>query len=244
MNSDDASERSSSGWVDNLDKADTRLASDRTGAGHASRHGGLEWVVLIDVGGTLHETHLDEHAGHEAALIGCGDVTSCTWDLLGDSHLCASRESTCSSRITDGSIWASSIGGDDVDSSRDRSSVGDLREGGSGLSHDGGHAGEGVGASLGLSETISGGLLAVEDGGVDFSLLVGSSTRDDTSLDTETSGVSTSITSLYQLERRRVDWDGGMLTMTAILPWAATRGEAARAKRKALANMFAGVGLV
>ena len=33
--------------------------------------------------------------------------------------------------------------------------------------------------------------------------------------------------------------------MTAILPWAATRGEAARAKRKALANMFAveGVGI-
>jgi hypothetical protein len=71
-----------------------------------------------------------------------------------------------------------------------------LREGGAGLSHDGGHAGEGVGASLGLSETISGGLLAVEDGGIDFGLLVGSGTWDDTTLDTETSCVSTGITSL------------------------------------------------
>jgi hypothetical protein len=30
-----------------------------------------------------------------------------------------------------------------------------------------------------------------------------------------------------------------MLTMTAILPWAATSGDAARAKRNAFVNMFA-----
>lgn len=30
-----------------------------------------------------------------------------------------------------------------------------------------------------------------------------------------------------------------MLTMTAILPWAATRGEAARATMRTLENMFA-----
>jgi hypothetical protein len=34
-----------------------------------------------------------------------------------------------------------------------------------------------------------------------------------------------------------------MLTITAILPWAATRGDAARAKRKALVNMLAVVGV-
>jgi hypothetical protein len=34
-----------------------------------------------------------------------------------------------------------------------------------------------------------------------------------------------------------------MLTMTAILPWATTRGEAARAKRNTLANMFLIVGV-
>jgi hypothetical protein len=34
----------------------------------------------------------------------------------------------------------------------------------------------------------------------------------------------------------------GMLTMTATLPWAATNGDAARAKRNALVNMFAVVG--
>jgi hypothetical protein len=33
-----------------------------------------------------------------------------------------------------------------------------------------------------------------------------------------------------------------MLTMTASLPWAATRGDAARARMKSLENMFAVVG--
>jgi hypothetical protein len=64
------------------------------------------------------------------------------------------------------------------------------------LSHDGRHAGEGVGASLGLSETISGGLFAVENGCIDFGLLVGSSSWDNASLDAETSGISTSVASL------------------------------------------------
>ena len=196
MNSDDTTERSSSGWVDNLNKADTRLAGDGARASHASGHCGLEWVVLVDVGGTLHETHLDKHARNETALLGGSDVALGTWHLLCDGHLGASGESSSSGGVADGGVWASSIGGDDVDSTRDGSSIRNLRKGGAGLSHDGGHAGEGVRASLGLSETIGGSLLAVEDGGVDFGLLVGSSTWDDTSLDTETSGVPTSIASL------------------------------------------------
>jgi hypothetical protein len=172
-----------------------------TSAAHASRHSGLEGVVLVDVGGTLHETHADKHAGNETALLGSGDVTFGSWDLLGDGHLGTGRESTSPSRIADGGVWASSVSGDDVDSSGDRTSIRNLRKGGAGLSHDSGHSGEGVGASLGLSETVSGGLLAIEDGGVDFGLLVGSSTWDDTSLDTETSGVSTSITSLSSVSK-------------------------------------------
>ena len=36
-----------------------------------------------------------------------------------------------------------------------------------------------------------------------------------------------------------MEMDEKMLTMTAILPWAATRGDAARARTRILANMFA-----
>jgi hypothetical protein len=90
----------------------------------------------------------------------------------------------------------SSICGDDVDGAGEGSTWGDLGKGGSGGSHDGGHVSHGVGSSLGLSETIGGGILGRKDGGVDFGLLVGSGTWDDGTLNTETSGVSTCITSL------------------------------------------------
>ena len=60
-----------------------------------------------------------------------------------------------------------------------------------------GHVGHCVGTGLGLSESVSCGGLGVEDGGVDFGLLVGSGTWNDGTLDTETSGVSTGITSLW-----------------------------------------------
>ena len=201
MNGNDTTERSSARWVNNLDKADTRLTGDSTSAAHASRHSGREWEVLVDVGGTLHETHADKHARKETALLGSGDVAPGTRDLLGDGHLSTGGERTSSSRIADSGVWASSVTGDDVHSSGDGSSVGDLWKGGAGLSNDSGHAGKGIGASLSLSETVGGGLLAIEDGGVDFGLLVGSSTRDDTSLDTKTSGVSTCITSLLSVSR-------------------------------------------
>jgi hypothetical protein len=71
-----------------------------------------------------------------------------------------------------------------------------LGEGAAGQGHDVGHASEGVGAGLGLSESVRCGGLGGEDGGVDFGHLVGSGTWDDGTLDTETSGVSTGITSL------------------------------------------------
>jgi len=71
-----------------------------------------------------------------------------------------------------------------------------LGEGAAGHGHHGGHVSEGVGAGLGLSESVGCGGLGVEDCGVDFGLLVGSGTWDDATLDTETSGVSTGITSL------------------------------------------------
>jgi hypothetical protein len=130
-----------------------------------------------------------------------------------------------------------------VEGSGEGSSLGDLGKGGTGLGHNGAHASQGVGTSLGLSETISGSSLGVEDSGVNLSDLVGSWAWDDTSLDTKSGGVSASITSLSNeldavKQRRKPD----MLTMTAILPWAATRGDAARARMMILENIFA-VGL-
>ena len=83
-----------------------------------------------------------------------------------------------------------------MESSGKGSSLGDLGKSGTGLGHDGAHASQGVGTSLGLSETISGSSLRVEDSGINLSFLVGSCAWDDTSLDTESSGVSTSITGL------------------------------------------------
>jgi hypothetical protein len=74
-----------------------------------------------------------------------------------------------------------------------------LGKGAAGHGHDRGHVSECVGTSLGLSESVRCGGLGVEDGCVDFGLLVGSGTWDNGTLDTETSGVSTGITSLLDL---------------------------------------------
>jgi len=105
------------GGVDNLDEADVGLAADSTGAGCASGYGGLEWVILVDVGGTLDDAHINKHAGHEAALLGRGDVASGAWDLLLDGHLCPGGEGTGSGGVDDGGVWASSVSGDDMDGS-------------------------------------------------------------------------------------------------------------------------------
>jgi hypothetical protein len=132
-------------------------------------------------------------------LLGGGNVTVLAWDLLGDGELGTGREGTSAGGVENSGVWASSVSGDDVHGSGDGSTWADLSQGGSGLGHDRGHAGESVGASLGLSEAVGHGVLACEDGGIDFGLLVGTGTWDDSSLDTETSGVSTSITSLICL---------------------------------------------
>jgi hypothetical protein len=79
-----------------------------------------------------------------------------------------------------------------------------LGEGAAGKSHDLGHVSHGIGAGLGLSESVRCGGLGVEDGGVDLGLLVGSGTWDDGTLNTETRGVSTGIASLWGwLERMK-----------------------------------------
>ncbi len=78
----------------------------------------------------------------------------------------------------------------------DGSTLADLSEGVTGQGHDLSHVSQCVGSSLGLSESVRGSSLGLEDSGVDLSLLVGSGTGDNATLDTETSGVSTGITSL------------------------------------------------
>lgn len=52
-------------WVDDLDQADTGLSTGGTGAGGASWDGGSEWVVLVDVGSTLHDTEVDKSSSNQ-----------------------------------------------------------------------------------------------------------------------------------------------------------------------------------
>jgi len=117
LDSDDSTEWASVGWVDDLDEADVGLAADGAGAGGASGHGGFEWVVLVDISGTLDDAHVDEHASHEAALIGGSDIALGAWNLLADGHLSASGEGTGSCGVDDCGVWTSSVRGDDVDGS-------------------------------------------------------------------------------------------------------------------------------
>jgi hypothetical protein len=197
------------------------LSANGTAAGLASWHGDSDRVILVDVGGTLDDAHADECAHVEGSLLWGSNITLGTWYLLGDDGLGSGGESTGSGGVNNGGVWASTICGNDVDGSGERSTLSALRKGGARCSldvlvsmnginlcqiddayHNGSHVSEGVRSSLGLSEPISGSVLAVEDSGVDLGLLVGSGTWDDTTLDTETSGVSTGITSLDQLVSR------------------------------------------
>ena len=117
LDSDNTTKRASIRGVDDLDEADVGLAGDGAGAGGSGGDGGCEWVVLVDVGGTLDDAHVDEHASHEAALLRCGDVALGAWDLLGDGQLLAGGEGTGSGGVDDGGIWASSVSCDNVDGS-------------------------------------------------------------------------------------------------------------------------------
>jgi hypothetical protein len=196
LHGNNTTEWTSTGGVGNLNQADVLLTGDGTSAAHASWHLDCDGVVLVNVAGTLDDSHVDERAHHDGALLGCGDVTLGTWHLSSDLGLSTLREGTGSSGVDDGGVRASSVSGDDVDGSAEGSSIGDLRKGAAGLGHDGSHVSHGVGTSTGLSETIGGGVLAVEDGGVDLSDLVLSWAWNNATLDTKTSGVSSGITSL------------------------------------------------
>lgn len=195
LHGDDTAEWAGVRWVDDLDHADTRLSTSGTGAGGAGWDGDLDGVVLVDVGGTLDNAEVDESAGDETALLGGGDVTLGAWHLSLNLEGLALGEGTGAGGVEDGRVWSSSVSGDDVNCTGEGAAGwGDLGEGVAGEGHDLSHISHGVGTSLGLSESIRGSSLGLEDGGVDLSLLVGSCTWDDGTLDTETGGVSTSIT--------------------------------------------------
>jgi hypothetical protein len=119
LDGDDSTEGAGVGGVDDLDEADVGLAADGTAAGGAGGYGGREGVVLVDVGGALDDAHVDEHAGHEAALLGRGDVALGAGNLLGDGQLGAGAEGAGSGGVDDGGVWASSVRCDDVDGSGD-----------------------------------------------------------------------------------------------------------------------------
>ena len=101
LNRNNSTEWSSTRWVSDLDEADVGLSGNGTRACHVSWHADGDRVVLVNVGGTLDDAHLYEHARNEAALLGCGNVTLCTWHLGGDGSLFALRECTSSSRVDD-----------------------------------------------------------------------------------------------------------------------------------------------
>lgn len=121
------SEWTSVRWVDELDHADVGLTGHGSCAGGSSWDGDLEWVVLVDVGGTLHDTDALESTG-PSTLLGLLDVTLGTWYLGHDLHgLPWSVTGTGS--VDHGLVWTSSVGGNNVHGTRDGSSVSYLWEG-------------------------------------------------------------------------------------------------------------------
>jgi hypothetical protein len=86
-----------------------------------------------------------------------------------------------------------------VESTGDGSTLRDLGKDSSRLGHDRGHHFHGVGTlARGLSETVGHGVLGGKDSGVNLSDLVLAWAWDNGTLDTESSSVSTSITSLEE----------------------------------------------
>lgn len=147
LDGNNTSEWTSSGWVSELDHADILLSTDSSGALGVSWNGDCDWVILVDVGSTLHDSHVDQCAGNEGSLLWSGDVTLGTWDLGDDIGLSTGGECTSTCWVDDGGVWTSSICGDDVEGTGEGSTWGDLRKGGAGGGHDCGHVGGGVGTN-------------------------------------------------------------------------------------------------
>jgi hypothetical protein len=125
---------SCSRWVNELDHADIALSCYSTSADCASRDSDLEWVVLVDVGSALHDAHGLESTS-PGTLVGLLDVTSLSWNLGNYIHGDGVGEVSGSCAVDHCLVWASSIRGDDVKSSGDRSAWSDLGKSIPGLGH-------------------------------------------------------------------------------------------------------------
>ena len=82
------------------------MSTNGTRAGHVGWNLDGDGVVLVDVCGTLDDTGSDQHAGHEAALLGGSDVAVLAWHLGGDGGLGTGGEGTSSGGVNNGGVWA------------------------------------------------------------------------------------------------------------------------------------------
>lgn len=145
LDGDAAAEGTGVAGVDELDQAGVGLAGHGTRAGGASGHVDLEGVVLVDVGGTLHDADGLQGAG-PGALLGLLDLALGAGNLCLNLHLCPGLASAVG--VEHGLVWAGAVGGDDVQSAGDGAAGGDLGESVSGESHGGLGAGLDVVVSL------------------------------------------------------------------------------------------------
>lgn len=188
-----ATEGASVAGVDELDNAGVGLAGNVTSAGGASGNVNLEGVVLVDVGSTLHDADSLESTSPEA-LLGLLDVALGAGNLGLDIHGGPGLTSAVS--VDHGLVWASTVGGDNVQGAGDGAAVGgDLGKGGAREGHGllGASLNVVVAGSVGAATSI--GSIALEDGGVGLSDLVLASAGNNSTLDTEGGTVATSITS-------------------------------------------------
>lgn len=170
-----------------------KLASVRCSRGRGDR----TYEVTVDIDGTLHQRTAEERASvlarHGAIRV---HVAAVAGDLDGDLSLGALRELAGSSSVDDGFERTSTVRSDDVEDTADGPICStDLRKGVAGESHCLGQHGDCVLAlAFGMAKTIGGNLGRAKDGSVDLSDTVGAGAGDDTALDTETSGIATSVT--------------------------------------------------
>jgi hypothetical protein len=193
LDGDAATEGTGIAGVDQLDKAGVGLASDGAGALGTSGDFGLEGVVLVDVGGTLHDADRLQSAS-PSTLLGLLDVALGARDLSRDRHLGPCGASAVG--VDHSGVWTSAVGRDNVHGAGDGAALGrDLRKHGAGLGHGllGASLDVVVTGTLGAATAVGG--VSLEDGGVRLSDLVLARAGDDTALDAESSAVAASVTS-------------------------------------------------
>lgn len=218
-----------------------------TGFYHIAQRGeGVTYEVLVDVGSTLVDGALEEVTGVLLAgdLAVGPDVSVVAGNVLGGGELDAVGEGTGAGGVEDSAERAGTVGGDDVEGS------GDAAAGGGDLGK--GAAGHGVGGvdvgnldlavAGGAAETVGHDVLALENSGVDFSLHC-------KVVSARLIGVNTVVNRLTFLLgpvrgttppwlARAVPLPPRLPVRTTGLPWAATRGAAARAKRRVLETIL------